>query len=255
ETVALRTKQLDARTKLVGEQNVELQKMNATKDKFFSIIAHDLKGPLNSLTGFSNLLIGHIDKLSKEDIKYLASNFEKTLKNVALLLENLLDWSRSQSGQINFTPEIFNITKVLQQNIELLTGQAKNKNIRIESVMPHESIDVKAHKQSTNTVIRNLISNAIKFTPNGGLITLGVKLKNDEVIIWIQDNGVGISAEAIQKLFRADVKHSTKGTANEIGTGLGLLLCKEFVEKNGGRIWVESVVGEGSLFQFTLPPK
>jgi ligand-binding sensor domain-containing protein/signal transduction histidine kinase len=251
ETVALRTKQLDARNRLVGEQNVELQKMNATKDKFFSIIAHDLKGPLNSLTGFSNLLIGHIDKLSKEEIKHLALDFEKTLKNVSLLLENLLDWSRSQSGKINFTPEVFNVTKVLQQNSELLNGQAKNKNIRIESVLPDEPVEVKAHKQSINTVIRNLISNAIKFTPNGGLITLGIQLKNEEVVVWVKDNGVGMNAEVTQKLFRLGVKHSTKGTANEIGTGLGLLLCKEFVEKNGGQIWVESVEGEGSLFQFT----
>jgi ligand-binding sensor domain-containing protein/signal transduction histidine kinase len=259
ETVALRTKQLDARNKIVGEQNNELQKLNgdlqkvnATKDKFFSIIGHDLKGPIHSLTAFSNLLIKHTDKMSKEEITLMAIDFDKTLKNVSLLLENLLNWSRSQSGDLKFTPEIFDLTESLKQNSELLRGQANNKNIRIERVHANKRIEVKAHKQSVDTIIRNLISNAIKFTLPEGSVTIGTYLRGNEVIVSVRDTGLGMNAEVIKKLFRPDIKHSVKGTANEKGTGLGLLLCKEFVEKNGGKIWVESAEGEGSLFQFTL---
>jgi ligand-binding sensor domain-containing protein/signal transduction histidine kinase len=246
ETVASRTKQLD-------ERNSELQKLNSTKDKFFSIIGHDLKGPINSLTAFSNLLIVYTDKMSKEEIRLMAIDFDKTLKNVSLLLENLLNWARSQSGNIDFTPEAFDLTESLKKNSELLKDQASNKNIRIERVHSNERIEVRAHKQSVDTIIRNLISNAIKFTLPGGLVTIGTQLSGNEVIVSVKDTGIGISAEVLQKLFRLDVKHSVRGTANEKGTGLGLLLCKEFVEKNGGRIWVESAESEGSLFQFSLP--
>ena len=238
----------------LNSQNLELQELNATKDKFFSIISHDLKGPLNSLTSFSSLLINHTESLSKEEIKMFASDFDKSLKNLFALLENLLEWSRSQTGNIEFIPEPFDLAAMLEENKELLKAQAQNKNITLmnESL---EKVLINAHKNSINTVVRNLISNAIKFTPEGGKITLKTSRQNGEAVTSITDTGVGMGQNVIDKLFRIDSKHSTKGTANEKGTGLGLILCKEFVEKNGGRIWVTSKEGEGSVFYFSLNPK
>jgi signal transduction histidine kinase len=243
---------LQAANARVNQQNVELVELNATKDKFFSIISHDLKGPLNSLTSFSGLLINHTDSLSKDEIQMLARDLDKSLKNLFALLENLLEWSRSQTGNIEFKPEIFDLNALLRQNRELLHTQAQNKQISIVQEGQTE-LPANAHKHSVNTVVRNLISNAIKFTPQGGTITLGTKRSDELLTVSIADTGVGMTAEIMQKLFRLDTKHTTKGTAEEKGTGLGLILCKEFIEKNGGRIWVESVVGKGSVFYFTLP--
>lgn len=233
-------------------QNTELQQLNTTKDKFFSIISHDLKGPLNSLTSFSGLLINYFDSLSKEEIQTLAKDLDKSLKNLFALLENLLEWSRSQTGAIEFKPEPFDLTEVIIQNIDLLTAQAGTKEINL-IYSEAQPIHVKAHKNSVNTVIRNLISNAIKFTPKGGTITVTAKPSNEEALISIADTGVGMSQEVINKLFRIDTKHSTKGTADEKGTGLGLVLCKDFVEKNNGSIGVHSEENKGSTFYFTLP--
>lgn len=235
----------------VNQQNLELQELNATKDKFFSIISHDLKGPLNSLTSFSSLLINHTESLSKEEIRMFAQDFDKSLKNLFALLENLLEWSRSQTGNIEFTPEPFDLASVLEENKELLKAQAQHKRITVLNENVKELI-IHAHKNSINTVVRNLISNAIKFTQEEGKITIGLSQNGSEVIVSVADTGVGMGQDVIDKLFRIDSKHSTKGTANEKGTGLGLILCKEFIEKNGGRIWVKSKEGEGSVFYFSL---
>jgi len=245
-------KSLKAAHAKVNQQNLELQQLNATKDKFFSIISHDLKGPLNSLTSFSSLLINHTESLSKEEIKMFAQDFDKSLKNLFALLENLLEWSRSQTGNIEFTPERFDLASLLEENKELLKAQAQHKKIALINENT-DKLTIHAHKNSINTVVRNLISNAIKFTPEEGKITLDLAQNGKEVIVSVKDTGVGMSQDVIDKLFRIDSKHSTKGTANEKGTGLGLILCKEFVEKNGGRIWVKSKEGEGSVFYFSLP--
>jgi signal transduction histidine kinase len=243
---------LQVANRKVQEQNLQLQELNATKDKFFSIISHDLKGPLNSLTSFSGLLINHLDSLSKEEIQMLAKDLDKSVKNLFALLENLLEWSRSQTGNIEFKPETFSISRILEDNKSLLHAQAQHKNINIQYAAEQDVL-VQAHKNSVTTVVRNLISNAIKFTPPGGTITLNAISRDNEVVVSIADNGVGMSQEIIAKLFRIDTKYTTKGTAEEKGTGLGLILCKEFIEKNGGRIWVESEPGRGSVFYFTLP--
>lgn len=236
----------------VREQNLQLQDLNATKDKFFSIISHDLKGPLNSLTSFSSLLINHTENLTKDEIKMLATDLDKSLKNLFALLENLLEWSRSQTGNIEFKADTFDVVELLNINKDLLKAQAGNKdiNIMIENSSP---LRVSAHKHSINTVIRNLVSNAIKFTPNGGTIKLSAEAQDQLARVKISDTGVGMSQEVMEKLFRIDTKHSTKGTADEKGTGLGLILCKDFVEKNGGTIQVDSVIGKGSTFSFTIP--
>ncbi|MGE0772037.1 MAG: ATP-binding protein [Cyclobacteriaceae bacterium] len=236
----------------VKEQNRQLADLNATKNKFFSIIGHDLKGPLNSLTSFSGLLMNHTDHLSKEEIQMLAKDLDKSLKNLFALLENLLEWARSQTGSTDFTKESFDLVRVMEDNEKLLSTQARNKHITIEMDCPG-GLTVLAHKPSINTVVRNLLSNAIKFTPQGGRIVAKADQRNGQVVVSIEDNGVGIPREAIGKLFRLDAKHSTEGTAREKGTGLGLLLCKEFVEKNGGELWVKSEEGKGSVFSFSLP--
>lgn len=245
-------RKLQAANKIVQEQNLQLQELNATKDKFFSIISHDLKGPLNSFTSFSGLLINHTDSLSKDEIRMLAKDLDKSLKNLFDLLENLLEWSRSQTGNIEFKPEPFDLNQLLEGNKQLLEAQAQNKKISLVN-LNQVPLHVHVHKHSINTVIRNLTSNAIKFTPEGGTITMNVIDKADELIISITDTGVGMPKDVLTRLFRIDTKHTTQGTANEKGTGLGLILCKEFVEKNGGRIWVESEVGKGSVFSFSVP--
>lgn len=246
-------KKLKVANTQVQQQNIQLQDLNATKDKFFSIISHDLKGPLNSLTSFSSLLINHTDSLSKDEIKMLAKDLDKSLKNLFALLENLLEWSRSQTGNIEFKPEVFDFNALLEQNKGLLHTQALNKKITIEN-RSMGAVTVNAHKHSVNTVVRNLISNAIKFTPEGGTITLDALVGHEgDLVVSVKDTGVGMAPEVMQKLFRLDTKHTTKGTADEKGTGLGLILCKDFIEKNGGRIWVESTPGKGSIFYFSLP--
>ncbi len=236
----------------IQSKNKQLEELNATKDKFFSIISHDLKGPLNSLTGFSGLLINHTDKLSKEDIQTLAKDLDKSVKNLFALLENLLEWSRSQTGNIEFKAEAFDLTQILIENKALLETQAANKKIEL-SLNYQQPFQIRAHKHSINTVVRNLLSNAIKFTPEGGKVSLLLEPGKHYVKVSIADTGVGMSQTVIDKLFRIGSKHSTKGTADEKGTGLGLILCKDFVEKNGGQIGVSSEMNKGSMFYFTLP--
>lgn len=236
----------------INEKNKALEELNATKDKFFSIISHDLKGPLNSLTSFSNLLINHTAHLSKEEIQMLATDLDKSVKGLFSLLENLLEWSRSQSGDIELKPEVLDLNNLIDQCTALLSKTAENKNIRL--ITPEFfNLSIMADRNSISTVIRNLISNALKFTPASGEVRVEVRESSNMVIVSIADNGVGMSQEVVSKLFRIDKKHSTKGTANEKGTGLGLILCKEFVEKNGGTISVESKEAQGSTFTFTVP--
>ncbi|GHN01185.1 hypothetical protein WSM22_26740 [Cytophagales bacterium WSM2-2] len=239
---------------LKRRSNRKLQEINATKDKLFSIIGHDLKGPLNSLTSFSSLLLNHIDKISKDEIKMLSLDIDKSLKNLFTLLENLLEWSRSQTGNIDFKPEEFDLADVLKENEGLLKGQAQNKKITIENENTLQ-LPVKLHRHSINTVVRNLLSNAIKFTPEGGRITLRATADGNRYTVSVTDTGVGMSEAAMQKLFKLGTKHSTLGTAKEAGTGLGLILCKDFIEKNGGTIGVESKEGAGSKFYFTVPSR
>jgi len=229
-----------------------LQSVNNTKDKLFSIIGHDLRGPLHSLSSFVSLLHNHTDYISKDEIKMLSKDIDKSLKNLFNLLENLLDWSRSQTGNIDFKSEAFDLAEVLKENETLLQGQMQHKGLTLRNETKGR-IWVNAHRNSINTVVRNLISNAIKYTPSGGTITVAADPQKDEWRISIADTGVGMSETVLQKLFSTGTRHSTPGTAHEKGTGLGLVLCKDFVEKNGGRIGAESKDGIGSSFYFTVP--
>ncbi len=227
----------------------ELKESNAAKDKFFSIIAHDLGNLFSGLFGLSRLLADH--EVPKDKIENFLKMIHDNSKNGLDLLQNLLEWSRMQTGRIKVQPCSLNLPFLVEHNINLLVNHATQKNIKMVSYV--DKLSVLGDEQMLNTVIRNLLSNAIKFTPKNGVIEVSSKVENKLVEISIKDTGVGIKPEDIDKLFRIDVNHSTIGTAEEKGTGLGLILCKEFVEANGGSIWVESELGKGSIFHIRLP--
>jgi len=235
------------------ESETKLRESNATKDKFFSIIAHDLKSPFNAILGFSEILAQNHKKYDDEKREKIIKYVNNSANNTFKLLENLLTWSRSQSGVIRYSPEKLHLKILLFETILSLQEQAIKKNISILDTIFENDI-VFADKNMIETVLRNLISNAIKFTNNGGNIIISSKKQNDSnfIEISIKDSGVGIPKGTIDDLFRIDKNTSTQGTDNEVGTGLGLILCKEFVEKHGGKIWVESEENEGSIFSFTI---
>lgn len=235
----------------------ELKKSNETKDKFFSIIAHDLKSPFNAMLGFSNMLNDNFDDFDKKEHKEFFGIIHKSLNNMYRLLDNLLLWSRSQLGKFDFNPEKINLYLLTNESNELLNQSAENKSIQIINQIP-KNIYVDADKDMLSTIIRNLLSNAIKFTPKEGEITitaiLSITKKNKNfTTISIKDCGVGIDKKIQSKLFDISENTSTKGTEDESGTGLGLILCKEFVEKHSGEIWIESEVGKGTVINFTIP--
>jgi len=235
----------------VQERTSELRALNATKDKFFSIIAHDLKNPFNALLGFSTLLLDDYDNFTDADRIDLIQTMSDASNNAYKLLQNLLEWSRSQTGSIQWEPDAISLHEIVTTTIDLLSNGASVKEISINAIIL-PNIIVWADANMATTVIRNLISNALKYTPKGGEIRVYSKKSEKEIEVTIEDNGVGINEADKEKLFRIDVNHSTSGTNNEQGTGLGLILCKEFVEKNGGKIWVESQPTVGSTFHFTL---
>jgi PAS domain S-box-containing protein len=237
-------------TKLKETQKA-LRKLIATKDKFFSIIAHDLKNPFHSLMGISELLVSNQNNYEEEKLKELHKHLYKVTHQGYQLLTNLLEWARSQTGRLKFYPEKINIAELVEDTIDMISSTADSKDIRINNLIDPDR-KVKADKNTITTVIRNLISNAIKYSETNEEVKIYSEDNGDFVKISIEDNGVGISPENIDKLFRIDVNFSTRGTDDESGTGLGLILCKEFVERNGGEIFVESILGKGSTFSFTL---
>jgi signal transduction histidine kinase len=226
--------------------------MNATKDKFFSIISHDLKNPFTSLLSISETMKENYDFFEEEEKKTSVQKIHGSIQHIYNLLENLLTWSRTQTGRIQFNPTSFNLSKLLEENCRLYMQTASKKNIRLLSDIGKD-IMVYGDSNMINAVVRNLLNNALKFTPSGKKVEIGVHEHPDEVIVYIKDEGVGISAEDQQKLFRIDQKVKTTGTDGEKGTGLGLIICREFVEKNKGSISLVSVAGKGSTFSFSLP--
>ena len=238
----------------IAAQRDQLQLLNATKDKFFSIIAHDLKSPFNSILGFSNLLIRNAKNNNFDYEKNLVyANFIFDSANIAFtLLENLLTWSQSQRGVIKYNPDKFDLKKNIDRIISMYSNAALKKEINLSSII-NKSLHVYADKEMVLTVLRNLISNAIKFSFLNSKIIISAKEEKEYLIVSVSDTGIGISEDAVKKLFEIDGGIQTEGTAKEKGTGLGLILCKEFVEKNNGKIWVESIKGEGSTFSFSIP--
>jgi signal transduction histidine kinase len=236
----------------INNLNSELKELNATKDRFFSIIAHDLKGPISNLKQLSEILQKEIETISKEDLIDFIESMAISSKATMVLLENLLEWSRIQLGRIEFDPESIELKMLSSQIVSLLSTSAQNKKIELVENVPFSAMVI-GDPNMLNTVIRNLVSNAIKFTPEGGKIEINYEEDEDFCTVSIIDNGVGISEENLNKLFKIDQSITTRGTSNEKGTGLGLILCKEFIEKHGGKIWVESVEGKGTTFKFNLP--
>jgi len=238
------------------KKNAELVEINATKDKFFKIIAHDMKNPFISLLGASELLYENAHKYDSDKITKLTKILNDSAKSGYDMLLNLLEWSRSQAGSMIFQLEKINLKELINKNLSNLTEYASSKKINLNIDIASD-MQVYADKNMLNTILRNLINNALKFTPKGGDVTVSTKNKNGSIIILVKDTGIGIDKSDFDKLFRTDIKFSKPGTELEGGTGLGLLLCKEFVEKHGGKIWAESdpegKSGEkGSTFYFSL---
>ncbi len=235
------------------ESERQLREINATKDKFFSIIAHDLRNPFNSIVGFSSLLVDEVKQKDFSNIEEYSGIILDSSQRAMDLLNNLMEWSSSQTGRIEFKPEDIDLGSLINEVIELLSDMASRKSIYISMSVP-ENIKICADKHMVASILRNLISNAIKFTNKEGSIVVTTKKSDNQLQVSVADNGVGMNNEVLDKLFRIETcVVSTTGTENEKGNGLGLLLCKEFVERHGGRIWAESEPGKGSIFYFTFP--
>ncbi len=244
--------ELEQINRKLTESEQHLKELNITKDRFFSLIAHDLKNPFNALMGFSELLFSNYPNYSDEEKIELVKIIYDSSQNLYKLLDNLLQWSRSQLGSIMYNPELVPLFTIVDNELALLKPIANNKELKI-SVKIEEYLIVFADKNLVGVIIRNLVSNAIKFSHANDTIEIAAIEENNMVKISVADTGIGIDKSNQDKLFRLDTNFTSKGTADEKGTGLGLLLCKEFVEKNGGEIWLDNNDKKGSTFIFTLP--
>lgn len=236
----------------IKHQNQQLEALNAQKDKFFSIIAHDLRSPFNAILGISELLVNKIKKNNYEGVDEYARKIYQSSEQAMSLLTNLLEWASTQTGRIEFKPEYFELIDFIEESIPMFDNVASQKSITIKGELP-PSILAFADKPMIGTVLRNLISNAIKYTRQDGEIIISANKGQNEIMVSVGDDGVGIAANRLDNLFLIDQSESTPGTNDEKGTGLGLILCKEFVEKHKGRIWAKSQKGKGSTFSFTIP--
>ncbi len=228
----------------------ELEKINIDKDRLLSILAHDLKSPFNSILGFLNLLSNNIREYSIDEIEEYVNIINNSTQNTYNLLIDILTWVKANSGKIPYEPQILGCNDICEEVIENLNLAAKIKNIKIIPPELNEII-LFADKNLLEAVLRNLISNAIKFTHEGGNVQISIKADDSNASITVSDNGVGMTDETIKKIFDISQTYTTKGTAEENGTGFGLLLCQEFIELNGGKIWIESELGKGSHINFT----
>ena len=234
------------------ESETQLKEVLATKDRLLSIIAHDLRSPFNNITLLSDLLG---DSVKRNDVGQSEEYLElinKTTQNTLTLLDNLLNWSKSQTGQLDFKSEKVDVNKVVSQTLELSKAIARTKNIELNYV-ESDTIQVCSDHKIIKTIIRNLVSNSIKFTKPGGSINVLTTQNETHLEVTVSDNGVGMSPDICDKLFCVNTNMARVGTASEKGSGFGLVLCKEFVEKLGGEIWAESTLDKGSDFKFTIP--
>lgn len=239
---------------VTDRKNIEKQliQLNSDKDRFISILAHDLRSPFNNLLGLSELLTENLSKFSPEEIKTIVSTIYDTAQKTFSLLEDTLLWASVQSKKITFSPVSTNTSAIIEEVIEILEPVAKFKDIEIKTNLNKElyaNIDIYMFK----AILRNLISNAIKFTDNNGKIEISAFHADSKTVIKVTDNGTGMKQETIDKLFSFSPVNSSKGTANESGTGLGLMLCKDFIDKHCGKIWVESTIGKGTTVSFSIP--
>lgn len=257
----LKRKELQEKARQINKQKTELENLNknlreavAAKDKFFSIIAHDLRSSLSGVINTSDILSDRKFKIDRKERTEFIKTINRAARFIYNLLENLLDWTRIRTDRIEFNPEDIILKDTIENNVALFKMNVENKKIKIFLDIK-DAVICYGDPNMISTVLRNLISNAVKFTGEGGEIRISGKETGNFVEIEVMDNGVGIPSENLGKLFLTDVTYKTKGTKNERGSGLGLLLSREFVEKNGGKIWVESEEGIGSSFKFTIPKK
>lgn len=245
-------KVLERNNQELRAQTESLNETNATKNKLFSIIAHDLRNPFSNIIGFSELLIDELDSLDTNEIKTFASHINNSANQTLKLLDNLLEWARMQQGKIVFAPTTLDLKQLSEEVMHLLSDRAQKKNIRLLNLIPAD-IKLIADAEMLKAILRNLLSNALKFTRQGGKVEISAQEYEHEARVTVTDNGIGISNEDVKKLFSAATNFSIHGTDNETGTGLGLVLCRDFIEKHGGRIWVGSEVDKGSEFIFSIP--
>jgi len=253
--ISWQKEELSARNDQISQQRDELRSINNSKDKFFSIIAHDLKSPFTGMLGFSEMLAEDYDSLSDEQRREFAEDIHSSIKMGLNLVENLLAWASIQTGKMEYKPGKIMLGREVEKVLDILKGIAIRKNISVQSEIGQE-VNVTADQNMLHSILLNLVSNALKFTKEGGEICVTASVAKDRpemTEISVMDSGVGMNQQEISKLFASDVHFSKKGTANENGTGLGLLLCREMVEKHGGHIIVISTVGVGSTFSFTIP--
>ncbi|HLO91762.1 MAG: ATP-binding protein [Chloroflexota bacterium] len=243
--------ELKEKNKVIEEQKTHLEELIQTKDRFLSIIAHDLKNPFNSLLGFADLAYNDFEEISDSEKKSYLNVIRESGHHIYSLLDNLLSWSRAQSGRIDFYPEPVSLTETIENAVELVRSSADNKQISLFSDFSKDVI-VKADKNMLSTILRNLLTNAIKFTPHGGSVTVSSRINHKKVTVSVTDTGIGMSPAEMEKLFKLDGGLKTSGTANETGTGLGLILCQEFMSLHKSKIVAESTPNKGSTFSFTL---
>ena len=245
-------KELRLINKKLKDSEKNLRRLNATKDKFFSIIAHDLKNPFGALVGFSELLTDQYDFYDDRQKLETIKLIHKTAKNISTLLQNLLTWSRTQTNRISFNPKRVKLSELVEMTIDAVNSQAVHKDIEIRVIAKTDCF-VYVDTDMIRTVLRNLLSNSIKFSYPKSKIDVSAKVKQKEALVSVRDYGTGIDEKDKNKIFNIDKNFSKEGTENEKGTGLGLILCKEFVEKNGGKIWLETKLEKGTKFIFSLP--
>jgi len=238
---------------VIKRKNEELQKINAEKDKFFSIIAHDLRSPFNGFLGLTEIMAEGLSHMTLDEIQQIAVAMRNSAANLFRLLGNLLEWSRMERGITTFLPKPVSLMSKINENMVLTLEEANKKEITINYNVP-DNLEVFADSEMLGGIIRNLMTNAVKFTPRGGSISVSAKAVSDNSVhISVKDTGIGMSQNMIGNLFHLDVNTNRKGTEGESSTGLGLMICKDFIEKNSGQLWIESEEGKGSVFSFSLP--
>jgi signal transduction histidine kinase len=242
---------LEDKNRLIEQQKLELEELITTKDRFLSIIAHDLKNPFTSLLGFADLAYNEFDEISDAEKRSYLNIIRISSQQIYSLLDNLLTWSRAQSGRIDFKPEKVSLSELVENSIDVVRSSAENKQITLFKDFTNE-VNVQADKNMLFTVLRNLLTNAVKFTPSGGSVTVSYKRSGSRAIITVSDTGIGMTEDELSRLFKLDGNLRTSGTNNETGTGLGLILCQEFMHLHNSEIEAESIPGEGSRFSFAI---
>ncbi len=247
-TIRKLQQQLQEQNAQLQHQKNELAELNISKDKFFSIIAHDLRTPLTSFLAYTQFAAQHLEEFSHADLQSMLEDLCRSSENLYALLENLLEWAQIQRGMLTYHPELCNLHKLVMKNIELFDQAARQKHLSLTSQLPDKPLTSYIDARVADVVLRNLLSNAIKFTPERGRVEIAARAHENGIELSVSDTGTGLSQPDLASLFQIGQNTRHSGTAGEVGTGLGLILCKELLDANGGRIGVRSEVGQGTTF-------